>query len=81
MSVATTETVDAKARRLLGDGAVMVAHCDDTHAQAFVHGDHAVYEVNWIHGAWACECPVYGPGCSHVAALRLCTTARFGSAG
>jgi hypothetical protein len=72
------ESVDAKARRLLGSGAVTVLRCDVTNpsrtVDARVEGDHGTYRVAQEAGWWACSCRAMGR-CSHCIAVRLVTPA------
>ena len=73
-TMVSTENAVRKAARLLADGSVYVIVTDAAHTAARVRGDHGIYDVNWIHGGWACTCAAFGE-CSHIAAVRLVTTA------
>jgi uncharacterized Zn finger protein len=67
------EPATAKAKRLLGEGRVMVLEARGRFIRAYVRGDSgAHYEVIHDRGAWACPCACIGE-CSHVKALQLCT--------
>lgn len=70
MSVRTTETVTAKARRLVASGAVTVTHRVGQEITASVLGDSGRYEVTRRRGGWSCSCPNY-IRCSHLAAVLL----------
>jgi uncharacterized Zn finger protein len=67
------ENFSAKARRLLGEGRVIITHVDGRDVRAVVRGDSAeFYSVTHRSGSWACTCPALGR-CSHVQALMLVT--------
>ena len=62
-----------KARRLLGEGRVVITRVDGRHVDAVVRGDSAeLYSVSHHSGSWACDCAALGR-CSHVQALMLVT--------
>ena len=71
----TAESVTAKAGRLLASGAVTVIRVDDDLVDARVRGDSGTYIVRRDPAGWWCSCPVRRPECSHIAAVRLVTTA------
>jgi uncharacterized Zn finger protein len=67
------ENAMAKARRLLGEGRVIVTAVDGRNIDAVIRGDSAeLYRVSHRSGSWACDCPALGR-CSHVQALMLVT--------
>ena len=69
--------VEAKARRLLGDGHVAILEAVDGTASALVQGDHGGYIVaHDSAGQWACECVAWQMHvtCSHVTAVRRIVT-------
>ena len=70
----TRETADAKARRLLAEGRVLVTYVSGDVARARVDGDTGTWEASHDAGGWHCTCPARGR-CSHAAALRMITTA------
>jgi uncharacterized Zn finger protein len=67
------ESVQTKARRLLAEGRVEVAHRTPGLAVAYVRGTEERHEVRWERGrGWSCTCPAgtYRP-CSHRLAASL----------
>jgi uncharacterized Zn finger protein len=67
------ENAMTKARRLLGEGRVIVTHVNGRDIDAVVRGDSAeLYRVTHRSGIWADDCPALGR-CSHVQALMLIT--------
>ena len=67
------ESAITKARRLLGEGRVIVTRLDGRSVDAVVRGDSAeLYSVTHRSGSWACDCAALGR-CSHVQALMLVT--------
>jgi uncharacterized Zn finger protein len=72
------ENAFVKARRLLGEGRLVVHHVvhDDSVIQATCRGDSGeIYSVGHEPGRWYCDCPSLGR-CSHVQALMLVTVRR-----
>jgi uncharacterized Zn finger protein len=66
------ETVAAKARRYLAEGRVTILRVGDAVVRAEVRGDGEIYETGYSPSrGWICSCPVRGPRCCHVLALRL----------
>jgi uncharacterized Zn finger protein len=67
------ENAMTKARRLLGEGRVIVTAINGRNVDAVVRGDSAeLYSVTHRSGSWACDCAALGR-CSHVQALILVT--------
>ena len=67
------ENAAAKARRLLGEGRVIVTRVQDRDVDAVIRGDSAdLYRVTHRSGSWACDCAALGRS-SHVQALMLIT--------
>lgn len=67
------ESVDAKARRYLGEGRLTVTRVEVDRALAHarcVGSDGAVYDLGVSPAGWFCSCPCF-QRCSHVAALEL----------
>ena len=71
----TREPASTKARRLLGEGRVVITVVTATSVRAFVLGDHDRYQVTAIGDLWLCTCPHPGRGCSHIRAVRRVTPA------
>lgn len=70
------EDAATKARRYIGEGRlhVLLVHRDRIMAEC--KGDGAIWHPCFVRGAWHCDCPHGGArNCSHLAALRLVTTA------
>ena len=68
-----TETIDAKAARLLAEGRVQVVWATDGLVQGKVRGDSGVHDVRWTRtGGWNCSCAAYGE-CSHRLAIAAVT--------
>lgn len=66
---------EAKARRLLGHGAVYV-WCDEGGLLAIVDGDHGRYRLNLTPRGPSCDCPARIRDRSHAIAVQLLTGAR-----
>jgi uncharacterized Zn finger protein len=67
------ENAHAKARRLLGEGRVVLLNVHGRLVRAQVRGDSGVfYEVTHEHGTWHCDCEARSQ-CSHVQACQLVT--------
>lgn len=67
----TRETVDAKARRYLAEGRLVVVHVDARGARARCRGSGAVYDLEVSGGEWSCSCPARVQRCAHLLALAL----------
>lgn len=70
------EGAEAKARRYLTEGRLLVQAVTDTRIAATVRGDGALYRAG--HNPvdrWHCSCPARGR-CAHVLALQLVTVRR-----
>lgn len=69
-------TLEAKAGRLLGDGAVQVVVALEDRIAARVRSDHhGIVDVAWSRlDGWHCTCPAWGRCCSHVEAVARVTT-------
>ncbi len=70
-----TETIDAKACRLLTTGNVHLVTDAPELVVARVFGDSGVYHVNLADGQWPCTCPASNAHreCSHRLAVTLVT--------
>jgi hypothetical protein len=68
-----TETIDAKACRLLTTGNVHLVAVAPERVVARVFGDSAVYDVNLADGRWSCTFPASNAHreCSHRLAVSL----------
>lgn len=69
------ENVDAKGRRLLTEGRLLVKKVDGRMIVAQCRGDHGeMYDLGHDpkNGQWRCTCPARGR-CSHLVALQLVT--------
>ena len=71
----STETIDAKACRLLTTGNVQLVKVAPEVVVARVFGDSGVYDVNLHDGRWSCTCPASNTRreCSHRLAVTLVT--------
>lgn len=68
------ENAQAKARRYLTEGRVIVTHARaNAIVRATCRGDGTVYQLGWDAGSWWCTCPARSDQCSHLHALRLVT--------
>jgi uncharacterized Zn finger protein len=68
-----TETLKAKADRLLTAGNVHLLKVAPDVVVARVHGDSGVWDVRLQDGRWTCTCPAGPHPCSHYAAVALVT--------
>ena len=68
-----TETIQAKATRLLAEGRLLIAEVDADTITASLEGDTGTHRLGLTPGGWWCSCPTPTPRCSHLAALRLVT--------
>jgi uncharacterized Zn finger protein len=73
------EPVEAKGRRYLVEGRLVVEHVAGDMVRARCRGGGAVYELGLEAGGWWCSCLARGR-CSHLVALQLVTVADAGSA-
>lgn len=71
----TRESADAKAKRYLTEGRVIVTRVQPGHIDAAVRGDGAVWPVTYRRGSWLCRCPAQGR-CCHLLAVGLVTAPR-----
>jgi uncharacterized Zn finger protein len=69
------ESIDAKASRLLANGAVHVHSANEDQVIARVRGESGIHDVEWNRGEWSCTCLARGV-CSHERAVWLCTMGR-----
>lgn len=68
------ENAAAKAKRLLGEGRVLLTRVVDREVDAIVRGDSGeFYAVSHRPGSWICPCAALSGACSHVQALMLVT--------
>ena len=73
----TRESIDAKARRYLGEGRLVVTHVLGDHVAAACQGETGAYDLGDTPGrGWWCSCPVGTDRCCHLAALWLVTIQR-----
>lgn len=66
----TREPVDAKARRYLTEGRLVVEHVGGGTVRARCRGRGALYALGFDGAAWSCSCPARSR-CAHLAALQL----------
>jgi hypothetical protein len=71
----TSETLEAKAVRLLASGRLCVLYVCAERIEARVLGSEGSYAAGYQHGAWWCSCPAARSGrqCPCLAALRRVT--------
>lgn len=67
------ETAEAKGRRYLTEGRLIITHLVENRVTASIRGDGTVHLAAYSDGEWRCTCPARTPNCSHLIALRLCT--------
>jgi uncharacterized Zn finger protein len=73
----TRESAEAKGRRYLAAGRLVVTSVAGDHVSACVRGDGEVYRCGHEPGrGWWCSCPARTDQCAHLAALRLVTIRR-----
>ena len=65
------ESAATKARRYLTEGRLLVMEVAVDRFAALCRGDTGVYSLGYSAGDWACDCPAWTRGCSHLRALRL----------
>jgi len=66
------EPVQAKARRYLIEGRVVLEHVSPERIEAPVRGSGAIWRVFWRLGAFGCDCPATGL-CAHQVAVKMVT--------
>jgi uncharacterized Zn finger protein len=66
------ENADAKGRRYLTEGRLVLEHVDGRMVRARCRGQGAVYTVTFDGEAWECSCPAPGR-CAHLIAAWLVT--------
>lgn len=64
------ENAEAKGRRYLAEGRVVVEAVDRHHIAASVRGSGEIHQTGYVRGGWFCSCPALGR-CSHLTALQL----------
>jgi hypothetical protein len=65
------ETIDAKARRYLVEGRLVIEAVDASHVRASCRGGGYLYELGFdARNGWRCSCHARGE-CSHLVALQL----------
>ncbi len=62
------ENAEAKAKRYLGEGRIVLIRVSDERVLARVRGDGSVWQVVYQNGKWSCTCPARGR-CSHLLAV------------
>ena len=67
------ENAEAKAKRYLGEGRIVLIRVSDERVLARVRGDGRVWLVMFEGGVWSCPCPARTDQCSHLRAVRLVT--------
>lgn len=66
------ENAEAKGRRYLTEGRLLVVEVTDQRIRAFCRGDGALHRCGMDGGGrWWCMCPARGDRCAHLTALRL----------
>ncbi len=75
----TREGVEAKGRRYLMEGRVVIEAVNPRQIVASVRGGGEIHQVGYQRGGWYCTCPAKGP-CSHLVALMLVCVAPSSSA-
>jgi uncharacterized Zn finger protein len=71
----TREGAEAKGRRYLQEGRLIVLAAARDHVDAVCRGAGEVHRVAYRRGSWACTCTARGL-CSHLVAVQLCTAPR-----
>jgi hypothetical protein len=77
--VVTRETIEAKARRYLGEGRLVVTAVDGDLVTAVCRGQGEQYDLGHDPrrpGGWWCSCPVRTGKCAHLLALQSVTVRR-----
>lgn len=66
------ENAEAKGRRYLTEGRVVLRTVNRHTVEAWVRGDGAVWRVSWTRrDGWSCPCPARGARCAHRIAVGL----------
>jgi hypothetical protein len=72
-----TATLAQKAAAILTGNRLMITRLDAVQIEAVCTGSTGTrYELGLDPAGWHCSCPAFGPGCSHLEALRLVTITR-----
>jgi hypothetical protein len=66
------ENAQAKGRRYLAEGRLIVERVDASGIRAICRGMGAVYSLGYENERWYCACPALGL-CAHLKALQLVT--------
>jgi hypothetical protein len=66
------ENAEAKGRRYLAEGRLLVEHVDARTIRASCRGGGTTYALGHDGAAWYCDCPALGRS-SHLVALQLVT--------
>lgn len=66
------ESAEAKGRRYLAEGRLIISVAGRDRIDATCRGSGEVYAVTYRRGGWSCSCPALGR-CSHLTALMLVT--------
>jgi uncharacterized Zn finger protein len=66
------ENAEAKGRRYVAEGRLIVEHVDGGSIRALCRGAGDVYNLGFEGGRWSCTCPAKGR-CAHLVALMLVT--------
>ena len=69
------ENAEAKAKRYLAEGRVIVVSVSNDRVLARVRGDGQVWLVMFEGGVWSCPCPARTDQCSHLRALHMMSAA------
>ena len=72
-TMTATETVAAKAGRLLTEGCLQIRSVDTEWITATIEGDTGAYRLGLNPGGWSCACPARTRRCSHLLALQTVT--------
>jgi len=70
--VVTRESAEAKGRRYLTEGRLVVGLVDGAHIRATCRGTGATHDLACVRGRWLCSCPARSR-CAHLVALQLVT--------
>jgi uncharacterized Zn finger protein len=75
------ENVDAKGRRYVVEGRLLIERVNDARIDAKCRGNGEVWRVGYdgTQGRWMCNCPAIGR-CAHLVALQLVTVRPRGQA-
>ena len=68
----TRERAEAKGRRYLEEGRLIISTAGPSYVDATCRGSGDVHSVTYRRGGWSCSCPALGR-CSHLVALMLVT--------